>query len=85
MTIEIHRPELEALIRERLNSGAFQNAEDVIMQALRSSPAAEAPAAPPSQRPVKQKNLVDLCDPVRGLADDVDFTRTPSTARPLDL
>lgn len=37
MTIEITKPELEALIRERLQSGAFRDAEDVILQALRSS------------------------------------------------
>jgi len=30
MTIEIHRPELEALIRERMSSGAFHDVEDVI-------------------------------------------------------
>jgi Arc/MetJ-type ribon-helix-helix transcriptional regulator len=39
MTIEIQRPELEALIRERMKSGAFQNVEDVVMQALKASPA----------------------------------------------
>ena len=38
MTIEIQRPELEALIRERMKSGAFQDVEDVLMQALRASP-----------------------------------------------
>jgi hypothetical protein len=38
MTIEIHRPELEALIRERMKIGGFQNIEDVLMQALKSSP-----------------------------------------------
>ena len=38
MAIEIHKPELEALIRERMKSGAFQNVEDVLMQALKSSP-----------------------------------------------
>jgi hypothetical protein len=38
MTIEIHRPELEALIRERMKSGIFQNVEDVLLQALESSP-----------------------------------------------
>ncbi len=37
MTIEITRPEVEALIRERLESGQFKDAEDVILQALRSS------------------------------------------------
>ena len=37
MTIEIQRPELEALIHERMRSGAFQNVEDVLMQALKAS------------------------------------------------
>ena len=36
MTIEITKPELEALIQQRIRSGAFANAEDVILQALRS-------------------------------------------------
>lgn len=38
MTIEIHRPELEALIIERLRSGAFESIEDVLIQALHGSP-----------------------------------------------
>ena len=38
MTIEIQRPELEALIEERMKSGAFQSVEDVLMQALKSAP-----------------------------------------------
>jgi hypothetical protein len=40
MTIEIHRPELEALIQERMKSGVFQSVEDVLMQALKSAPQA---------------------------------------------
>lgn len=38
MTIEIKRPELEALIRERVSAGAFQSVEDALMQALVNSP-----------------------------------------------
>lgn len=38
MTIEIQKPELEALIRERMKKGAFQNVEDALLQALKSSP-----------------------------------------------
>ena len=38
MTIEIHKPELEALILERMRSGAFASIEDALMQALESSP-----------------------------------------------
>jgi hypothetical protein len=37
MTIEIHKPELEALIIERLRSGGFESIEDVLMQALQGS------------------------------------------------
>jgi hypothetical protein len=45
MTIEIHRPELEALIVERMKSGRFHNVEDALMQALETSPATEATPA----------------------------------------
>lgn len=38
MTIEIHKPELEALIMERLKSGSFETVEDVLLQALQSTP-----------------------------------------------
>jgi DNA uptake protein ComE-like DNA-binding protein len=39
MMIEIHSPEAEAIILERMSSGAFRNIEDVIVQALRFSSA----------------------------------------------
>ncbi|HEU0119523.1 MAG TPA: hypothetical protein VFQ91_03285 [Bryobacteraceae bacterium] len=39
MTIEISRPEVEALILQRMKSGAFSSPEDVILHALRSSKA----------------------------------------------
>ncbi len=38
MAIEIHQPELEALIRERMESGGFRSIEDALLQALKSSP-----------------------------------------------
>jgi Arc/MetJ-type ribon-helix-helix transcriptional regulator len=34
MTIEITRPEIEALIQRRLHSGAFKSVEDVLFDAL---------------------------------------------------
>src|SRR5437016_3867276 len=37
MIIQITQPEIEALIQQRLTSGTFRDAEDVILQALRSS------------------------------------------------
>jgi hypothetical protein len=37
MTIEIQKPELEALILERMQLGAFATVEDALMEALESS------------------------------------------------
>jgi Arc/MetJ-type ribon-helix-helix transcriptional regulator len=37
VTIQITRPEVEALINQRLETGTFKDAEDVILQALKSS------------------------------------------------
>ena len=37
MTIQITKPEVEALINQRLRTGAFKDAEDVILQALKAS------------------------------------------------
>lgn len=34
MTIQITRPEIEALIQQRLHSGAFDSVEDVLFDAL---------------------------------------------------
>jgi hypothetical protein len=33
----------------------------------------------------RRKTLVEVCAMVRGLTDDVDFSRNPSTGRPVDL
>lgn len=49
MNIEITRPEVEALIQQRLQTGGFKDPQDVILHALRVSanrpPAAELLAA----------------------------------------
>jgi hypothetical protein len=37
MTIQITQPELEELIKKHLETGQFEDAEDVILSALRSS------------------------------------------------
>jgi hypothetical protein len=36
-------------------------------------------------RPSHGKSLREVFEAVRGLADDIDFSRNPSTGRPLDL
>jgi hypothetical protein len=49
MTIEIHKPELEALIMERMKTGGFHSVEDALMQALEASPVGK-PAASAKNR-----------------------------------
>ena len=85
MTIEIHRPELEALIRQQMASGAFRNVDELLAKALGAldEPVSAGP------RNCEAQSLVDLSEPVRGLLSDEEvdtlFRRTPSASRPLDL
>ena len=79
MTIEITQPELEALINQRLESGEYKDAEDVILRALRQS--SHFPAAGRGNRPAK--NIEELFAPLQGL--NLDFSRNPSTGRPIEL
>ena len=70
MTIQITKPEVEALINQRLQTGGFEDAEDVVYQALQSSPPTSATPelnAPPA------KDIVELFAPLRGL--NLDFAR----------
>jgi hypothetical protein len=83
VTIEIHSPELEAMIRTRMSAG--QNAEEVILHALKSSSAAEAPSAVTPRRPAGRKSLAQLFadSPFKGL--DIDFEREPDYGRDVML
>ena len=74
MTIEITRPEVEALIQQRLKSGAFMDAEDVILQALRSS-----------EPPPAKKSFVQFFrdSPLVGL--ELEFERDKDTGRDVNL
>lgn len=49
MTIEIHKPELEALIMERMRTGGFRSVEDALIQALETSPVPHENAATPAK------------------------------------
>jgi hypothetical protein len=84
MVIEIHNPEAEAMILNRMSADGGKDAETVILQALKAS-APERPVESDSPESIRGKTLVELFDPIRGLMDGVDFSRNPSTARPLDL
>jgi hypothetical protein len=45
MSVEIDQPEIEALIEQRIASGHFQDAEEVLLFALRSAPFPNAASA----------------------------------------
>jgi Arc/MetJ-type ribon-helix-helix transcriptional regulator len=81
MTIEITKPETEALIQRHLQSGRFHDIDELLTSALSSL---QEPATQPS---AKARDLVELFEPVRGLFADgeLDFSRTPATERPVDL
>jgi hypothetical protein len=79
MTVEIHKPELEALIRERMKSGAFQDVEDALLQALKSSPAGE----PAPRKPKKNLAQFLLESPLPG--SGLRLERQKDYPRPLDL
>lgn len=84
MHIEIHQPELEQRVLRQIQSGHYHDVDELLTKALDALDEKSAPI-PPEVAALRRKNFVELCDPVRGLAEDIDFSRNPSTARPLDL
>jgi hypothetical protein len=53
MTIQITKPEVEALINQRLQTGGFKDAEDVVLRALQCSSPTAARTAESGIVPVK--------------------------------
>jgi len=56
MTIQINKPELEAIIRERLKSGDFRDVEDMLLHLLGGATPQERPKPPtaPTRRLEKE-------------------------------
>ena len=84
MIIEIHNPEAEALIRSRMTEGGSRSAEEVIIEALLSSPV-EAASVKAPHRPPGRKSLAQLFadSPFKGL--DIDFEREIDYGRDIPL
>jgi Arc/MetJ-type ribon-helix-helix transcriptional regulator len=80
MTIEL-KPEDEKLIEEKLRSGAFRSAEEVIHRALVSLSTPE----PALEKKPPRKNLVELFaeSPLKGL--DLNLECDPDYGRDIDL
>jgi hypothetical protein len=79
MTIEIRNLELEALIRQRMESGAFEDVEDVLLHAMASSSLDDRPA--PTQKVSLARFLLD--SPLAG--SGLKLERSKDSPRPIDL
>jgi hypothetical protein len=66
MNIDIHRPELEALIQHRLDSGQFETVEDLLFDALSNAQQPSATASI-SGKPNLAQFLLDSPLPGSGL------------------
>lgn len=79
ITVDI-RPEVQAeLARQAASHG--RAIEDYAASLLEEAVDVPAGATQSSQG----KSLREVFEAVRGLADDIDFSRNPSTGRPVDL
>ncbi len=85
MHIEIHSSELKTLIERFMVEGDFADTEDALLYALRV--ASSQPFTPmQAGSGIKRKRTLDeVFAKVRGLADDLDFSRDSSLGRAVDL
>ena len=85
ITVDI-RPELQAeLARQAASRGSA--IEDYAASLLEEAVHLPADTSTNAQKRKREgtKRLVEVCAMVRGLTDDVDFIRNPSTDRPVEL
>ncbi len=84
MAIEIHEPELEALILQRMERGGFRSVEDVLKAAL-----ADEAAESGHLKPIAEESLAQMFAKARGLLTDEEvdtlFRRDPAAGRAVDL
>ena len=83
MRIGIDSPELQILIERLIVEGKFATTQDALLYALR---VALTPSSPGQVNGEKQRQgLEQVFAKVRGLADDVDFSRDRAPRRAVDL
>ena len=85
MNIEIHKPELVQRLNAHIQTGQFQDSDELIEKALDALDEKAPPVMSPAERrrAAGRKSLVELFAPLRGM--DLDFSRGTSTARPVDF
>lgn len=87
MNIEIHQPELETLIQQRMATGHFRDVEDVLLQALQLQrlKGAGMEPEPPNRDPVM--SLREVFARARAIlaGEELTIERDPSPGRAVDL
>ena len=87
MNIEIHQPELETLIQQRMATGRFRDVEDVLLQALQLQElkVVEMEIEPPNRNPVM--SLREVFARARDIlaGEELVIDRDPSPGRAVDL
>lgn len=79
MTIEIKKPELEALIQERLESGAFQDLDELLTKAIGALPA----VGPSVRKPKKNFARFLMESPLPG--SGLELRRQKDYPSPIEL
>jgi len=85
VTIEIHKPELEKLMREEIGRGRFQSVDDLLIQALYAlrGNAESEPQASPRRKPKKNFAQFLLESPLPG--SGLKLERPKDLPRPVEL
>jgi hypothetical protein len=78
MNLEIHKPELVQRVNAQIQSRHLPGVDELLEQAL---DALDEKFPTPTTLP--EKDIEQLFAPLRGL--NLDFSRNPSTGRPVDL
>ncbi len=81
MTIEIHKPEPEALIRQRMQLGGFRSIEDFIIQALQLSPAIASELPEPEKKTRTGADLIAALQSSPYREIEIEPERSPMPVR----
>jgi hypothetical protein len=82
--IILPRPDQELKIQEAIRSGFIKSEVELLdigLETLQQQLLAKVRL--PAKKPKREKSLVELFAPLRGL--DLDFERNPSSSRPIEL
>lgn len=83
MNLEIHQPELVARVNAHIQAGHFHDVDELLTRALDALEQQEPGVAQSEAELPLGKDIEQLFAPLRGL--NPDFSRNPSTGRPVDL